>query len=226
MRTQIVILATLILALTVPARAGSSRGDDISRIQDATDIFQDIVDTPDSSIPLDIIQSAQCIAIIPSELHFAFFFGGQYGKGLVTCRVGQGWSAPAFVMIGGGSFGLQFGGSSTDLILVFRNRDGLKKLLSDKFKIGGEATAAAGPVGRHVGASTDLELHAEILTYSRSRGVFAGVSLNGSVFKPDQDADRTMYGEGVTRQDILDGKVATPQVAENLLQEIKKYALS
>jgi SH3 domain-containing YSC84-like protein 1 len=226
MRTHVMICASLVLGLALPALAGSTRESDISRIQNATDIFQDIVDTPDSSIPLDIIQSAQCIAIIPGELHFAFFFGGQYGKGLVTCRLGRGWSAPAFVMIGGGSFGLQFGGSSTDLILIFRNRDGLKKLLSDKFKIGGEATAAAGPVGRELGASTDLELHAEILTYSRSRGVFAGISLDGSVFEPDRDANRAMYGEGATRQEILSGKVAAPQVAQNLLQEIKKYALS
>jgi lipid-binding SYLF domain-containing protein len=144
MRTHIAVCAWLILGLALPALAGSTRDDDVSRIQNASDIFQDIVNTPDSSIPLDIIQSAQCIAIIPSELHFAFFFGGQYGKGLVTCRVGRRWSAPAFVMISGGSFGLQFGGSSTDLILIFRNRDGLNKLLSDKFKIGGEATAAAG----------------------------------------------------------------------------------
>jgi SH3 domain-containing YSC84-like protein 1 len=146
MRTHIAVCAWLILGLALPALAGSTKDDDVSRIQNASDIFQDIVDTPDSSIPLDIIQSAKCIAIIPGELHFAFFFGGQYGKGLVTCRVGPRWSAPAFVMISGGSFGLQFGGSSTDLILIFRNRDGLSKLLSDKFKIGGEATAAAGPV--------------------------------------------------------------------------------
>ena len=211
MRTHILICASLILSLALPSLAGSTRGDDIYRIQDAADIFKDIVDTPDSSFPLDIIQSAQSIAIIPGELHFAFFFGGQYGKVLVTCRVGHPWSAPAFVMISGGSFGLQFGGSATDLILIFRNRDGLKKLLSDKFKIG---------------ASMDLEMHAEILTYSRSRGIFAGISLDGSVFEPDQDADRAMYGQTVTQQQVLDGKVAAPQVAQNLLQEIKKYALS
>jgi SH3 domain-containing YSC84-like protein 1 len=226
MRTHLLVCVSVVFGLAFPALAGSTRSDDTSRIQSASDIFQDIVDTPDSSIPLDVIQSAACIAIIPGELHFAFFFGGQYGKGLVTCRVGRSWSAPAFVMISGGSFGLQFGGSSTDLILVFRNRDGLKKLLSDKFKIGGDATAAAGPVGRHVGASTDLELHAEILTYSRSRGIFAGISLNGSVFEPDQDADQAMYGKDVTRQEILDGKAAAPKVAQNLLQQIKKYALS
>lgn len=225
MRIHYLICASLILGLALPAFAGSTRNDDLARIASATDVFHDIVDTPDSSIPLDVIQSAACIAIIPGDKRFAFFFGGQYGKGLVTCRVGQQWSAPAFVMISGGSFGLQFGGSSTSLILVFRNRDGLKQLLSDKFKIGGDATAAAGPIGRHVGASTDLELHAEILTYSRSRGIFAGISLNGAVFEPDQDGDVAMYGPSVHTEQILNGKVAAPQSTESLLSEIKKYAL-
>jgi len=225
MRIHYLICASLILGLALPAFAGSTRNDDLARIASATDVFHDIVDTPDSSIPLDVIQSAACIAIIPGDKRFAFFFGGQYGKGLVTCRVGQRWSAPAFVMISGGSFGFQFGGSSTSLILVFRNRDGLKQLLGDKFKIGGDATAAAGPIGRHVGASTDLELHAEILTYSRSRGIFAGISLNGAVFEPDRDGDVAMYGPSVHTEQILNGKVAAPQPTESLLSEIKKYAL-
>jgi SH3 domain-containing YSC84-like protein 1 len=226
MRLSLVLFLLMIAGLAAPAFAGSTRNDDLARISSARDIFQDIVDTPDSSVPLDVIQSAACIAIIPGDKRFAFFVGGQYGKGLVTCRVGKGWSAPAFVMISGGSFGFQWGGSSTDLILVFRNRDGLTKLLSDKFKIGGDATAAAGPVGRHVGASTDLELHAEILTYSRSRGIFAGISLNGAVFEPDQDGDVAMYGSNVDTLQILGGKVAPPAPAQALLSEIKKYALS
>lgn len=225
MRIHFLICASLILGLALPAFAGSTRNDDLARISSATDVFHDIVDTPDSSIPLDVIQSAACIAIIPGDKRFAFFFGGQYGKGLVTCRVGKHWSAPAFVMISGGSIGFQFGGSSTDLILIFRNRDGLKKLLSDKFKIGADATAAAGPIGRHVGASTDLELHAEILTYSRSRGIFAGVSLGGAVFQPDQDGDVAMYGPNISTKQILNGKVAAPEPSDSLLSEIKKYAL-
>jgi len=229
MRPHLLLCLALFFGLAAPAFAGSTRTDDLARISSATDIFQDIVDTPDSSVPLNVIQSAACIAIIPGNKRFAFFFGGEYGKGLVTCRVGdrfqKRWSAPSFVMITGGSFGFQWGGSSTDLILVFRNRDGLTKLLSDKFKIGGDATAAAGPVGRHVGASTDLELHAEILTYSRSRGIFAGVSLNGAVFEPDQDGNVSMYGANTGTQQILDGKVATPEAAGKLLSEIKKYAL-
>ncbi|MGH9709153.1 MAG: lipid-binding SYLF domain-containing protein [Candidatus Acidiferrales bacterium] len=229
MKKRMLICGLLLTGLAMPTMAGSTRSDDISRIQAATDVFKEIVDTPESSIPLDLLQSSACIAIIPGQMHFAFMVGGNYGKGLVTCRIGDKptrvWSAPAFVMISGGSFGFQIGGASTDLILVFRNRNGLKKLLSDKFKIGGEATAAAGPVGRHASASTDLQLHAQILSYSRSRGVFAGISLNGAVFQPDHDGDMAMYGAAVDSQAILTGKVVTPTEAADLLAEIRKYAL-
>lgn len=225
MKMRLLICGALMFGLALPAVAGSTRNDDLARIQSATEVFQDIVNTPESSVPLSIIQSAACIAIIPGEKHFAFVVGGKYGKGLVTCRLEHGWSAPAFVMISGGTFGFQIGGSSTDLILIFRSRDGLNKLLSDKFKIGADATAAAGPVGRHVAAATDLELHAEILTYSRSRGIFAGISLDGSVFQPDEDGDVAIYGANVNHEDILNGKIAAPKEAESLLSAIKKYAL-
>ncbi|HEV2489766.1 MAG TPA: lipid-binding SYLF domain-containing protein [Candidatus Acidoferrales bacterium] len=226
MMKHTMLCAVLVMGLALPAMAGSTRDDDIHRIQSAADVFHDIIQTPENSIPLGLAQSAACIAIIPGEKHFAFVVGGKYGKGLVTCRTGNTWSAPAFVMISGGSFGFQIGGSSTDLILIFKNRNGLKKLLSDKFKIGGDATAAAGPVGRNAGASTDIELHAEILTYSRSRGLFAGISLDGAVFEPDEDGDIALYGEGVGREDILDGKASAPQEAAALLKEITTYARS
>lgn len=227
MKTRILVCALLVGGLVIPSWAGSSRTDDISRIEDSTQVFKDIVDAPDSAFPLDLIQSAACLAIIPGEMQFAFVFGGKYGKGIVVCRTGpKTWSAPAFVMVGGGSFGFQIGGSSTDLILVFRNRNGLAKLLSDKFKIGGEATAAAGPVGRNAEASTDLQLHAEILSYSRSRGLFAGISLNGAVFQPDLDGDAALYGSGVTPERILSGKLPPPAEAAPLLSDIGKYALT
>jgi SH3 domain-containing YSC84-like protein 1 len=224
MKKHLLLCGLLIAGLAVPAAAGSDRNDDVARIQSATNIFQDMINTPESSVPLDLVQSAACIAIIPGVKHFAFIVGGKYGKGLVTCRTANGWSAPAFVMISGGSFGLQIGGSSTDLILVFRNRDGLTQLLSDKFKIGADATAAAGPVGRHAAAATDIELHAEILTYSRSRGVFAGISLDGAVFEPDQDGDVAMYGAGPRPEAILSGEVPAPKEAAALLKEMTVYA--
>ena len=226
MKKRILLCAFLIGGLTLPTLAGSSRTDDISRIEDSTQVFKEIVDAPDSSFPLDLIQSAACIAIIPGVKQAAFVVGGKYGKGIVTCRTGnKAWSAPAFVMISGGSFGFQIGGSSTDLILVFRNRGGLTRLLSDKFKIGGEANAAAGPLGRNAEASTDLQLHAEILSWSRSRGLFAGISLNGAVFEPDQDGDISLYGSDATPEKILDGKYVVPSEANDLLKDITKYAL-
>lgn len=227
MKKRIFVCTLLIGSFVLPAFAGSSRNDDISRIEDSAQIFKEIVDAPDSSFPLDLIQSAACLAIIPSEMQFAFVFGGKYGKGIVICRTGpKTWSAPGFVMIGGGSFGFQIGGSATDLILVFRNRNGLRKLLSDKFKIGGEATAAAGPLGRNAEASTDLQLHAEILSYSRSRGLFAGISLNGAVFRPDNDGNAALYGSSASPDSILSGKVPPPAEAAPLLADVGKYALT
>lgn len=218
--------ATLCLILAVlvsrPARADSTRTDDVQRVETSAEVFQEILNTPDKSIPEDLLGSAKCLAIIPAEKKFAFIVGGNYGKGVVTCRTDKGWSAPLFLSLGGGSLGFQIGGSSTDLVLVFRGREGLQKLLSDKFKIGGDVTAAAGPVGRHAAASTDIELHAQILTYSRSRGAFAGISLNGAVMQPDESGNAAMYGHEANREDILDGKVAVPNEATALVQAIDK----
>jgi len=222
MRKQAVLYVMMTLVLALNARAGSSREDDVRRVQDSAQIFQEIMDTPDKAIPQDLLESAKCIAIIPGELKFAFVVGGNYGKGVVTCRAPKSWSAPFFVTIGGGSFGFQIGGSSTDFILVFRNRRGLHKLLSDKFKIGGDASAAAGPVGRSAAAGTDITLHAEILTYSRSRGVFAGISLSGAVVQPDDSGNQAMYGKGPGREDILDGKVPIPQNAMVLVEAVAR----
>jgi SH3 domain-containing YSC84-like protein 1 len=221
MRTQTMLFLVAILALSVSARAGGREGE-IHRIQESALIFQEILDAPDSTIPLDLLQSAQCIAVIPSELKLAFFFGANYGKGLVTCRAAKSWSAPVFITIGGGSFGFQFGGSSTDFILVFRGRRGLRMLLNDKFKIGGDASGAVGPIGRSAAASTDIAMHAEILTYSRSRGIFAGVSLSGAVVQTDNTAIQTFYGSRFSKQDILDGKVPVPPEAMALEVAVSK----
>lgn len=222
MAAGLVILSVLIGGSI--AAANSSQTQDTERIQRATEVFHEVMATPDKAIPQELLSSAKCIAIVPGEKKFAFVVGGNYGKGLVTCRTAKGWSAPAFLMLGGGSYGFQIGGSSTDIVMIFRNRNGLESLLSDKFKIGAGATAAAGPVGRHASADTDLKLHSEILTYARSRGVFAGVSLNGAVVKPDRSGDRALYGPNATTKRIVGGEVAVPEAAKPLNQEISKYA--
>jgi lipid-binding SYLF domain-containing protein len=222
MRKQALLYFMITLTVSWSALASSSRMDDIHRIEDSAQIFQEIMGTPDHAIPQYLLDSAQCIAIVPSEMRFAFILGGNYGKGLVTCRSDKGWSAPVFLSISGGSVGFQAGGSSTDYILVFRGRRGLDKLFHDKFRIGGDASAAAGPVGRNAAAGTDIMLHAEILTYSRSRGVFAGVSLTGAVIKIDQTGNQSLYGANYASDDILDGKLGLPADANVLVQAVTK----
>jgi lipid-binding SYLF domain-containing protein len=223
-RTIVILLGLLIAGLvSVAMSATSSRSDDIERIHHAAEVFQEIMSTPDKAVPQELMESAKCIAIIPGEKKFAFMVGGNYGKGLVTCRTSKGWSAPAFLAVGGGSYGFQIGGSSTDIVMIFRNRHGLDSLLSDKFKIGADATAAAGPVGRHASAGTDIKLNSEILTYARSRGAFAGVSLNGAVVQPDESGNAALYGSNVRTKQIVDGGVAVPSAAHTLISEITRY---
>jgi lipid-binding SYLF domain-containing protein len=178
------------------------------------------MNAPDQGIPRDLLESAKCIAIIPGDVKFAFIFGGNYGRGLATCRTGHGWSAPMFLAIDGGSVGYQIGRSSTDIVLLFMNDRALQSLLSDKFKLGADASVAAGPVGRNASAATDLKLNAEILSYSRSKGVFAGVSLNGAVVQADKSGDEAMYSNDVNRHEILDGKVAVPNRRERCWRKL------
>jgi lipid-binding SYLF domain-containing protein len=219
-RTLIVTTLTLLVTLTAFA---SDREDDVSRTQKAAQVFQEIMNTPDQAIPSDLLESAKCIAIIPGDKKFAFVFGGSYGRGLATCRTERGWSAPMFIAVDGGSVGYQIGGSSTDLVMLFMNDHALHSLLSDKFKLGADASVAAGPVGRNAAAATDLKLNAEILSYSRSKGVFIGVSLNGAVVQADKSGDKAMYGDDVNRHEILDGKIAVPESAQALLHELGGY---
>jgi len=219
------ILIGTMLALFVSLTAvASDREDDVNRTNKAAQVLQEIMNTPDQGIPSDLLRSAKCIAIIPGDKKFAFIFGGSYGRGLATCRTGHGWSAPMFVAIDGGSVGYQIGGSSTDIVMLFMNDHALGSLLSDKFKLGADASVAAGPVGRNAAAATDLKLHAEILSYSRAKGVFAGVSLDGAVMQADKSGDEAMYGHGVNRHEILNGKVTVPASARPLLHEIRGYA--
>jgi lipid-binding SYLF domain-containing protein len=224
MSQRILTITILIAGLVVPALADSDRSDDIERVHQSTQVFSEIMNTPDKAVPQELLESAKCIAIVPGEKKAAFIFGGRYGKGLVTCRTSHGWSAPLFLAVGGGSFGFQVGGSSTDIVMLFMNDQALQSLLSDKFKIGADATAAAGPVGRHVAAGTDIKLNAQILTYARSKGAFAGVSLDGAVVQSDQTGNQSMYGSNLNRKEILDGVTAVPQAAWSLLSEISQYA--
>ena len=222
MLKRFLIATTLVLLVTVTAVA-SDREDDVSRTQKAAQVFKEIMNTPDQGIPSDLLESAKCIAIIPGDKKFAFIFGGSYGRGLATCRTGDGWSAPIFVAIDGGSVGYQIGGSSTDLVMLFMNDHALQSLLSDKFKLGADASVAAGPVGRNAAAGTDLKMNAEILSYSRSKGVFAGVSLDGALMQADKSGDNAMYGDDVNRHEILDVKVAVPSSAQALVHELGGY---
>jgi lipid-binding SYLF domain-containing protein len=219
------ILAVTILIATASLTAvASDRDDDVNRTQKAAQVFKEIMNTPDQGIPTNLLESAKCIAIVPGDKKFAFVFGGSYGRGLATCRTEHGWSAPMFVAINSGSVGYQIGGSSTDIVMLFMNDHALQSLMSDKFKVGADASVAAGPVGRNATAATDLKLNAEILSYSRSKGIFAGVSLDGAVMQADKSGDKAMYGDDVNRHEILDGKVAVPASARALVEELGGYA--
>ena len=222
MLKRILMFSALTLVVTQIAVA-SDREDDVARTQKAAQVFKEIMDTPDKGIPHDLLESAKCIAIIPGDKKFAFIFGGSYGRGVATCRTSHGWSAPMFVAIDGGSVGYQIGGSSTDIVMLFMNDRALHSLLSDKFKLGADASVAAGPVGRSAAAGTDLKLNAQILSYSRSKGVFAGVSLDGAVVQVDKSGDQGMYGADVDRHEIVDGKVAMPASARDLIHELGAY---
>jgi lipid-binding SYLF domain-containing protein len=220
---NLIIISALLVAIS-PSAFASDHADDVARTKKAARLFQEIMDAPDRGIPHDTLKSAKCIAIIPGEVKFAFLFGADYGRGVAACRTRTGWSAPMFVAIEGGSFGFQAGGSSTDLILLFMNDHAMTSLLGDKFKLGADASVAAGPVGRTASAATDLLLNAEILSYSRSKGVFLGVSVAGAGFMADKSGDRSMYGHDVDRHDILNGTIAIPASAKRFEYELHRYA--
>ena len=218
------LAAAILLSLVAAAAASERREDDINRIQTASLVLKQIMDAPDSAIPDSIMGGAKCLAIIPSSLKAGFVFAANYGKGVATCRTDKGWSAPAFFRLTGGSFGLQIGGQATDLVLIIRTDKGMQNLLQSKFKMGGDASAAAGPVGRDAQAATDLTMRAQILTYSRARGLFAGISLNGSVINQNGADTLAFYGKEYTYRSILGGEVPAPKDAQPLLQTVEKYA--
>ena len=198
---------------------------DISkRIEASAKVLNEIMAVPDKAIPDKVMQKANCIAVIPSMVKIAVGFGGNHGKGVATCRTANGWSAPAPITITGGSWGLQLGGQAVDLVMVVMNQAGMEHLLSSKFKLGADASAAAGPVGRDAGADTDIKMKSEVLTYSRARGLFAGVDLNGAAITQDKDETRLLYGKFVPFQDILAGKVEPTASSEPFLAAVRKYS--
>jgi len=205
------------------AFAGSTREDLQARIDAAKVVLDQIMGAQDKSIPLNILEQATCVGVVPGMIKGAFVFGGQYGQGVVTCRTGHGWSAPVFIRMAGGSWGLQIGGQSTDLVLVAVNDRGFQDLLKNKFKIGGYASAAAGPIGRSGQASTDWKMNAELLSYSRNKGLFAGIDLDGTSVSQNREDTELYYGQEHNFESILKGSVAVPGGAVPFVSDVAKY---
>ena len=224
MRLITTVLA--VAALTGPLFAKSEKAKTDARLDDSASLFSEVMGTPDKAIPQNLLDKAYCIVLVPGLKKGGFVFAGKYGRGFALCRhsAGSGWGAPAAIRIEGGSFGLQIGVSSSDVILLVMNERGMKRLTSSKFTIGGEATAAAGPVGRDATAQTDALLTAEILSWSRSRGLFAGISLDGSTLRNDIDENEAMYGQRWDNKQILMSGAKPPAAASKLIGELNKYS--
>lgn len=210
-------------AMTLPAFAAKSKADLDKRLDSATATLNEIMATPDKSIPNSILQQATCVGVVPGLIKGAFIFGAEYGQGVVTCRTGHGWSAPAFIQMAGGSFGFQIGGQGTDLVLVAVNQKGFQDLLKSKFKIGGDASAAAGPVGRDTQAATNWKLQSELLTWSRAKGLFAGIDLNGVAVTENTNDTTEFYGQPHSFEQILKGDVLPPEAAKPFVSTVAKY---
>ena len=211
------------LALPALCFAAQTRADAADRLNEAGTILNQLVATPDSGIPDAVLKSAKCVAIVPSMIKGGFVFGGRHGRGVATCRTPSGaWSAPAFFTLSGGSWGAQIGVESADVVMMIMNDKGMQDLMSSKFKLGGEASVAAGPVGRQTAADTDLKMKAEVLTYSRTRGLFAGLELNGAVLKNDDDSTRAFYGRNVPFRTLLSGKTPVPAAAQSFVATVRR----
>src|ERR1700676_4125579 len=226
MPRNLLVLGSGLLLLASLAWCGDDKdqSDIAKRIDESAKVLNEIMATPDKAIPDKVMRDAKCIAVIPSMVKIAIGFGGNHGKGVATCRTESGaWSAPAPLTITGGSWGLQLGGQAVDLVMIVTNEQGMQHLLSSKFKLGADASAAAGPVGRDAAADTDWKMKAEVLTYSRARGVFAGIDLNGSAITQDKDETRLLYGKFLPFSEILDGKVRPRAGSEPFLEAVRKY---
>jgi SH3 domain-containing YSC84-like protein 1 len=219
---HLVLLTASILAFTM-AMAAEEASEQVKRMDAAATVLDEIMGTPDKGIPEELLNSAKCVAVIPSMVKIGFVFGGRHGRGIATCRTSSGWSSPAPFSVTGGSWGLQIGAEAIDVVMLVMNDDGMEKMLSSKFKIGADASAAAGPVGRHVQGETDWKMRAEVLTYSRARGVFAGVTVNGAAITQDKDGTRILYGRMIPSAQILKGQVKAPEGSHQFLATVKKY---
>jgi SH3 domain-containing YSC84-like protein 1 len=221
----------LLLTLSVSLCSFSFAADESSkdtkaaeRAEAAAQVLNEIQGAPDKGIPQEVLGSAECVAVVPTMLKGGFIVGGKYGRGLASCRTPKGWSAPAFFVVTGGSIGFQIGGQAVDLVMLIMNKDGMKHLLSSQFALGADASVAAGPVGRHAEGNTDWKMRAEVLTYSRARGLFAGVSLNGAVVKQDKDSTREFYGRMVPFRTSLTGEIEAPAAAHPFLRTLAQWA--
>ncbi|MFZ0761405.1 MAG: lipid-binding SYLF domain-containing protein [Candidatus Sulfotelmatobacter sp.] len=223
---KLLLLSVVVCLCGFSARADAQEKDSKvqDRVQAAADVLDEIQSAPDKGIPQEVLGSAECVAVVPSMLKGGFIFGGRYGRGLASCRTPKGWSAPAFFSVTGGSFGFQIGGQAVDLVMLIMNKNGMKHLLSSQFSLGADASVAAGPVGRHAEGDTDWKMRSEVLTYSRARGVFAGVSLAGAVVKQDKDSTREFYGHMVPFRTSLTGEIEPPAAADPFLRTLAKWA--
>jgi lipid-binding SYLF domain-containing protein len=215
-----VMFVVAMLSLGTLCWAGSALEGATDRLENATNVLQEIMAMPDKGIPEEVLEHAKCVAVIPHMVKGGFIFGAKEGKGVATCRTADSWSAPAFITISGGSWGLQIGVEAVDVVLIIQNDKGMQRLLSSNFQLGADASAAAGPVGRHAEAGTDWKLDTEILTYSRAKGVFAGLTLEGASLRQDSDSRHAMYGDATTRALLL-GEVQIPAVAQPFLAEVR-----
>jgi len=215
------MLLVVVFSLGCLSWAGTGREDATERLGNAAKVLHEIMQAPDNGIPEEILEHAKCVAVVPHMMKGGFIVGAEHGKGVATCRTAKGWSAPAFITISGGSFGFQIGVEGVDLVMIIQNEHGMQRLLSSDFKIGADASASAGPVGRHASAGTSWKLDTEVLTYSRSKGAFAGVALDGASVRQDDDSTRAMYGRNITTRKALTGRVAAPHAAEAFLNAVR-----
>lgn len=223
-RLAVILGLTLAVSGTVSAQK-RAMDNEIKRSNNAANVFSQIMRTPDKAIPSTVLDGAECVAVFPSVRKGAFVLGGRWGNGVASCRSGRAWSAPIYLTMRGGSFGWQIGGQSTDFVLLFMNKDGLDSLLSSKFTVGGEASVAAGPVGRTAAASTDIKLDAQILSYSRTRGLFAGLALKGVAISPDDKAMKRVYGEEASAREVLqDNRLTAPRAVRAFPTRLARYS--